>query len=41
MKAKLEEFVDKFLDLEFLFYVPLRSQPLLGHPLNIVFHVKL
>jgi len=41
MKAKLEEFVDKFLDLEFVFYVPLQSQPLLGHPLNIVFHVKL
>lgn len=41
MKAKLEEFVDKFLDLEFLFYVPLQSQPLLGHPLNVVFHVEL
>ena len=41
MKAKLEEFVDKFLDLEFVFYVPLQSQPLLGHLLNIAFHVKL
>jgi hypothetical protein len=41
MKAKLEEFVDKFLDLEFVFYVPLQSHPLLVPLLNIAFHVKL